>query len=49
MRAERFVEVAVAGTGFEEVACGLEVFDQASRERRGRLDIVVADVIAVGL
>lgn len=49
MRAEGFEKVAVAGAGFEEVTAGVEVLDEAAGERGRRLDVVVADVVAVGL
>lgn len=49
MGAQGFEEVAVAGAGFEEEAGGLEVLHEPAGERRGRLDIIVADVVAVRL
>jgi len=42
-------EIAVAGAGFEDEAGGVEVLDEAARQPRGCLDIIVADVIAIGL
>ena len=42
-------EVAVATAGLEDAAGGPEVRHKPPRQLRRRLDVVVADVVAVGL
>lgn len=49
MSAEGFEEGAVAGAGFEDAAGGLKMVDEAPRQLRGRLDIVVTDIVAIWL
>ncbi len=49
MSAEGAEECAVAGAGLEDAAGGLKMVDEAPCQLRRRLDIVVADIVAIGL